>query len=80
MDIFALRDQLVEDYLAFTGSFLTPRDPRIEQLLAERLAASEQWPDPWLSLNPSFASGGHAGGGGAAPTGVRVDLPGQAST
>lgn len=53
MDIFALRDQLVEDYRAFTGSFVTPRDPRIDQLLAERMAASEQWPDPWLSLNPS---------------------------
>jgi len=61
VDIFALRDQLVEDYRAFTGSFVTPRDPRIEQLLAERLAANEQWPDPWLSLNPSFAPGGTPG-------------------
>ncbi|HET9059636.1 MAG TPA: DEAD/DEAH box helicase [Acidimicrobiales bacterium] len=58
MDIFALRQQLVEDYREFTGSFVSPRDERIRALLAERLAASEQWPDPWLSLNPSFAPGG----------------------
>ncbi|MGH9170819.1 MAG: DEAD/DEAH box helicase [Acidimicrobiales bacterium] len=58
MDIFGLRDQLIEDYKSFTGSFVQPRDERIQALLARRLEDAEQSPDPWLSLNPSFATGG----------------------
>ncbi len=38
MDIFGLREQLVEDYRAFSGSFVEPRDPRIGALLAGRPA------------------------------------------
>jgi hypothetical protein len=60
LDIFALREQLVEDYRLFTGSFVDPRDARIKELLKLRLTDNDQWPDPWLSLNPSFAAGGTA--------------------
>ncbi len=58
MDIFSLRADLVEDYKSFTASFVQPRDDRIRAFLDERLASAAQWPDPWLSLNPSFATGG----------------------
>jgi ATP-dependent helicase YprA (DUF1998 family) len=58
MDIFSLRTQLVEDYRSFSGSFVQPRDERISTFLEERLDSADQWPDPWLSLNPSFATGG----------------------
>lgn len=58
MDIFSLRATLVEDYKSFTRSFVQPRDERIAAFLEERLAIADQWPDPWLSLNPSFATGG----------------------
>jgi ATP-dependent helicase YprA (DUF1998 family) len=58
MDIFSLRAELVEDYKSFTRSFVQPRDAKISAFLDERLANADQWPDPWLSLNPSFASGG----------------------
>lgn len=58
MDVFSLREAVVEDYKSFTGSFVQPRDDDIRRFLEERLANSDQWPDPWLSLNPSFASGG----------------------
>jgi hypothetical protein len=58
MDIFSLRTQLVEDYRSFSGSFVQPRDERIASFLEERLDSADQWPDPWLSLNPSFATGG----------------------
>ena len=57
-DIFAVREQLVEDYRSFTAAFVEPSDERIGQFLVERLAAGSQWPEPWLSLNPSFATGG----------------------
>ena len=58
MDVFGIREQLVADYSSFTSSFVEPRDTRIKTLLAERDEAGSQWPEPWLSLNPNFASGG----------------------
>ena len=58
MDIFQVRDRLVEDYREFTGSFVDIHDTAIREHVAARMANGYQWPDPWLSLNPSFASGG----------------------
>ncbi|MEV4810081.1 DEAD/DEAH box helicase [Micromonospora avicenniae] len=58
MDVFDVRDRLIGDYREFTSSFVEPRDPEIRKHV-ERLAASGyQWPAPYLSLNPNFASGG----------------------
>ena len=58
MDVFQVRDRLIEDYREFTGSFVDIHDETIRRHVAERMASGYQWPDPWLSLNPSFASGG----------------------
>ena len=58
MDVFRVRDQLIEDYRDFTGSFVDIHDKRIAEHVADRMANGYQWPDPWLSLNPNFASGG----------------------
>lgn len=58
MDVFQVRDQLIEDYREFTGSFVDIHDKTIKQHVDERMANGYQWPEPWLSLNPSFASGG----------------------
>jgi hypothetical protein len=58
VDVFHVRDRLIEDYREFTGSFVDIHDKAIRQHVDERMANGYQWPDPWLSLNPSFASGG----------------------
>lgn len=58
VDVFAVREQLVKDYSSFTSSFVEPRDERIKALLAKREESNSQWPEPWLSLNPNFESGG----------------------
>jgi DEAD/DEAH box helicase len=58
VDVFGVRERLVGDYGAFTSGFVHPRDRRIAALVEEELAAGVQWPDPWLSLNPSFEPGG----------------------
>lgn len=58
MDVFGIRERLIDDYRSFTTSFVEPRDERIRQHLDERLQSGNQWPDPWLSLNPFFQSGG----------------------
>ncbi|MBO0823634.1 MAG: DEAD/DEAH box helicase, partial [Actinobacteria bacterium] len=58
MDVFGVRDQLVEDYREYTGSFVDVRDPVIGEHVAKRMTDGYQWPDPWVSLNPNFAPGG----------------------
>ena len=58
MDVFEVRDRLIEDYEAFTRGFLEVRDERIRAYVDEQLARGLRWPDPWLALNPSFEPGG----------------------
>ncbi len=58
MDVFELHRDVIEDYQAFTSGFVAVRDRRIKAFVDEQFAEGVQWPDPWLSLNPSFASGG----------------------
>ncbi|CAN7165154.1 DEAD/DEAH box helicase [Microbacterium foliorum] len=58
MDAFRVHRELIEDYRRFTEGFVGASDPKIRQYLAQQSAEGRQWPDPWLSLNPSFASGG----------------------
>ena len=58
MDIFRVHRELIDDYKSFTTSAVVPRDPRIKQYVDDELAEGKQWPEPWLSLNPTFASGG----------------------
>src|SRR5262249_39314383 len=45
MDVFALRQRLVDDYGSYIQSFL------------DVLAAGLLWPDPLIQLNPSFEPG-----------------------
>ncbi|WP_059015767.1 DEAD/DEAH box helicase [Mycobacterium sp. M26] len=58
MDIFNVHKQLIDDYKSFTTSSVTPLDPRVAQYVHDELAEGKQWPEPWISLNPTFASGG----------------------
>lgn len=58
MDVFALHDQVIADYRSFTSGFVEARNRRIAAYIQQQLDAGAQWPDPWVSLNPSFASGG----------------------
>ncbi|PXY27885.1 protein kinase domain-containing protein [Prauserella muralis] len=58
MDVFGIHRQLIKDYRAFTEGGTVIRDQRIAAFVEEDLNAKSQWPDPWLSLNPFFASGG----------------------
>jgi hypothetical protein len=58
VDVFQVHEQVIGDYRAFTSGFVQPRDARIADFVEEQFAEGVQWPDPWLSLNPSFATGG----------------------
>jgi len=57
MDVFELRDRVVNDYAAYIRSFLRIADPDIKEWVEERLEEGRLWPDPLVQLNPSFAPG-----------------------
>jgi superfamily II DNA/RNA helicase/very-short-patch-repair endonuclease len=58
MDVFKVRDQVIDDYRAYTQGFLQIKDPDIRRKVAEELDSGLLWPEPWLALNPAFESGG----------------------
>ena len=58
LDAFEVHRRLITDYRAFTEGFADIRDERVRAVVEEQSARGAQWPDPWLSLNPSFESGG----------------------
>ncbi|MFG2410156.1 DEAD/DEAH box helicase [Streptomyces goshikiensis] len=58
MDVFKVHQQLITDYQEFTSGSVVIKNDKIRSSVADTLKAGAQWPDPWLSLNPSFASGG----------------------
>ena len=57
LDVFALRDRLVEDYESYVGSFIKIKDARIEDEVMRSLDEGLLWPDPLIQLNPSFEAG-----------------------
>ena len=57
MDVFRLRNRLVEDYGSYVGSFIRIKDARIEDKVRQSLDDGLLWPDPLIQLNPSFEAG-----------------------
>jgi ATP-dependent helicase YprA (DUF1998 family)/very-short-patch-repair endonuclease len=57
MDVFGLRNRLVDDYSSYIQSFIQIRDGRIREMVEAELANGLLWPDPLIQLNPSFEPG-----------------------
>lgn len=57
MDIFSLRNALVDDYAEYVSSFIEIQDSRIRGQVDENLQAGILWPEPLIQLNPSFELG-----------------------
>jgi ATP-dependent helicase YprA (DUF1998 family) len=57
LDVFELRNCLVEDYGSYVRSFIRIKDARIEEEVKESLDEGLLWPDPLIQLNPSFETG-----------------------
>jgi len=57
MDVFELRNRLVDDYGSYIGSFIRIKDARIEKQVKRSLDDGLLWPDPLIQLNPSFEAG-----------------------
>ncbi|MER7433963.1 protein kinase [Pseudonocardia alni] len=58
MDMFEVHRTLIQDYRSFTAAGTVIRNKRIATFVEQDLDSKSQWPDPWVSLNPFFASGG----------------------
>ncbi len=58
MDVFGVHRNLIKEYREFTEGSIVIRDERIDAFIEKDLDDKSQWPDPWLSLNPFFESGG----------------------
>lgn len=57
MNIFSFRRQVIDDYAAYTRSFILIRDLRLHDFVDEQLRAGILWPEPLIQLNPSFEPG-----------------------
>ncbi|KKK68755.1 hypothetical protein LCGC14_2940870 [marine sediment metagenome] len=57
MDVFDLHQHVVDDYAAYTKSFIRISDERISAKVLQDISEGLLWPEPLLQLNPSFAPG-----------------------
>jgi hypothetical protein len=57
MNVFDLRERLVNDYADYTRSFINIRDEGIRDLVDREVAEGLLWPNPILQLNPAFEPG-----------------------
>src|SRR5689334_19582875 len=54
MDVFDLRNSLVNGYERFARSFTTIRAADIREQVEEQYRSGRFWPDPLIQLNPRF--------------------------
>ncbi|HEY8743844.1 MAG TPA: DEAD/DEAH box helicase, partial [Chloroflexota bacterium] len=57
MDVFALRDGLIEQYRAYVQGFVKVREPRTQDFVDGYFSGGRLWPEPLVQLNPSFQPG-----------------------
>ncbi|QIK72254.1 DEAD/DEAH box helicase [Propioniciclava coleopterorum] len=58
MDVFSVRDKVIDDYRSFTTASIDIKDARLREHYQRELDGDRQWPEPWISLNPAFETGG----------------------
>lgn len=58
MDVFKLRDRVIQDYANYVRSFVKIRDPHTDRFAEASLRDEALWPQPLIQMNPSFAPGG----------------------
>lgn len=57
MDVFHLRQRLVEDYTTYANSFIHIQEPHIREYVETCLREGVFWPDALIQLNPTFKPG-----------------------
>ena len=54
LDVFALRDSVVEEYKRFATSFTTVHSQDIREQVEKIYAENRYWPEPLIQINPSY--------------------------
>jgi hypothetical protein len=57
MDVFAVRDRLIDDYSEYVRSFIQIRDSGIRNEVVSALDSGLLWPEPLIQLDPAFQAG-----------------------
>src|SRR5689334_132579 len=57
MDVFHLRDQVVDEYQQYVKGFIPVREPRLKRFVDEYFESQKLWPEPFVQLNPAFEQG-----------------------
>lgn len=57
MDVFELRERVVDQYARYVRSFMTIRNPETRRWVEGYLASGALWPEPLVQLNPPFKRG-----------------------
>ena len=57
MDVFGLRENLIDAYSEYASSFIRIRDALIKKKVTHSLAQGQYWPKPLIQLNPRFDDG-----------------------
>jgi ATP-dependent helicase YprA (DUF1998 family) len=57
LDVFELRQRLIDDYARYVRSFVSIRDQRVREVVDGSLDHGLLWPEPRIGLNPAFAPG-----------------------
>jgi hypothetical protein len=57
MDVFALRESLIDQYASFARSFTTIRAGDIRAQVQAEYDGGRFWPEPLLQINPRFRAG-----------------------
>lgn len=57
MNVFELRNHLIEDYSSYISSFIHIRDPKIRSYVDEQIESGLLWPESLVQLNPAFEPG-----------------------
>lgn len=58
MDVFKLRQHVIDEYARYMRSFVQIRESQLEKFVAAELRSESLWPQPLIQMNPSFEAGG----------------------
>ena len=57
MNVFDLRERVLDDYHRYVESFLNIRDERIHDFVSKELDRGVLWPEALVQLSPSYEMG-----------------------
>lgn len=57
MDVFALRDRVVDEYRQYVSGFVAVKERRAREFVQTYFSGDRLWPEPPVQLNPAFEAG-----------------------